>query len=621
MAYRTQPTVGDTLAGYRIDASVGSGGMGEVYRALDTRLGRNVALKVLVSRLADDEGFRGRFLRESLLAASLDHPNAIPVYEAGEAEDRLFIAMRFVDGTDLRHILDDERVLEPERALALLAPVAGALDTAHGKGLVHRDVKPANILVAAEPTADPPEHVYLSDFGLTTLSSQPGEAGPFTGTADYAAPELVTGGPVDGRADVYALGCVLFECLTGEPPFHCDSVMAVLWGHVNNPIPSASERNTDLAGAIDSVLRKALAKESAERYASCREFIDKARDAFGLSASQRLTRRRLLLAGGGAAVAVAAGVALPLSLTRSRGGQSVARPAVPLPLKEHSLLRIDQATARLAAATPLGVAPGPVALGAGAVWVTSPDEAKLMRIDPVTGKITRRVDVAQVGRPTVLAAGEGAVWLGYPSDKTANVVYRYGVATGRLTTISTGELFITPDDLVVAGGAVWMGCDVVLRIEPDTGRIVAKVRLPGAVLAAGEGAVWAAGETRDRTGALQGLLWQFDLTNARVLSRSRLEPGVVDLAAGAGAIWVVRLADDSITRIDAKTRTSSEGFRVRQPAILTVGSNAVWATSARDGTLTRYDARSGDLRTIDVGGRPAGVAVGQGVVWVSVEAA
>ena len=203
MAYRTQPTVGDTLSGYRIDAFVGSGGMGEVYRAFDSRLNRNVALKLLAPRLADDEGFRRRFLRESLLAASLDHPNAIPVYEAGEADGLLFIAMRFVEGTDLRQLLDDERVLEPKRALALLAPVAGALDTAHAKGLVHRDVKPANILVASEPAADPPEHVYLSDFGLTTLSSDPG-GGPFSGTADYAAPELVTGGPIDAMSDTDA---------------------------------------------------------------------------------------------------------------------------------------------------------------------------------------------------------------------------------------------------------------------------------------------------------------------------------------------------------------------------------------------------------------------------------
>jgi streptogramin lyase len=616
VAHHTQPSIGDTLAGYRIDAFIGAGGMGEVYRALDTSLDRNVALKVLVPRLADDERFRERFLRESRLAASLDHPNVIPVYEAGEAEGRLFIAMRFVEGTDLRHVLDDEGVLEPERALALLAPVAGALDTAHAKGLVHRDVKPANILVAAEPASDPPEHVYLSDFGLTTLSSHPGEAGPFTGTADYAAPELVTGGPIDGRTDVYALGCVLFECLTGEPPFHGESVMAVLWGHVNDPVPSASERNANLPQPIDAVLQKALAKEPAERYTSSRELIESARDALGITTSSRLTRRQVLLVTGGAVVAVAAATGIPLALTRGRGSG----PAVTLPLKEHSLVRVEAATGRLAAATPLGVAPGPVAVGAGAVWATSPDEAKLLRIEPATGEITHRVDVTRVGRPSVLAAGAGAAWLADAGAKTEHRVYRYYPDGRGLTAISTGVV-PAPDDLAFAGKALWAGCDAVVRILPDSGHITAKVDLPGAVLAVGEGAVWAAGDTGVLVGQGESLLWEFDPTTAAVRSKMRLEPGVVDLAAGAGAIWVVRLTDDSITRVDAKTRMSTEGFRVRLPEVVAVGTRAVWVTSPRDGTLTRYEATSGDLRTIDVGGRPTGLAVGRGTVWVSVEAA
>jgi serine/threonine-protein kinase len=613
----TRTRLGTLLLGYRIEAFVGGGGMGEVYRAFDTRLGRNVALKVLVPRLADDEGFRQRFLHESRLAASLDHPNVIPVYEAGEAEGRLFIAMRFVEGTDLRQVLGDEGVLEPERALALLAPVAGALDTAHAKGLVHRDVKPANILVAAEPAADPPEHVYLSDFGLTTLSSDPGDAGPFTGTADYAAPELVSGGPIDGRADVYALGCVLFECLTGEPPFRGESVMAVLWGHVNDPIPSACERNADLPQPIDAVLRKALAKDPAGRHASSRELIEAARDALGITNSSRLTRRQVLLVGGGALVAVAAATGIPLALTR--GGRSSGT-AVALPLKEHALVRVEAATGQLAAATPLGVAPGPVAVDAAAVWVASPDEAKLLRIDPAAGKITHRVDVAKVGRPSVLAAGAGAAWLADAGAKTENLLYRYYPDARGLTAISTGAV-PSPDDLAVAGGAIWVGCDTVLRVLPDSGHVAAKVDLPGAVLAVGEGAVWAAGDTGVLVGQGESLLWEFDPTTAAVRSKMRLEPGVVDLAAGAGAIWVVRLTDDSITRVDAKTRMSTEGFRVRVPEVVAVGTGAVWVTSPRDGTLTRYEATSGDLRTIDVGGRPTGLAVGQGVVWVSVEAA
>ena len=170
------PSVGEELAGYRIEALAGRGGMGEVYRARDERLGRNVALKILVPRLAEDDRFRERFLRESRRAAGIDHPNVIPVYEAGEADGRLYIAMRYVEGSDLRRVLRETGALDPARTLALCAPVAGALDAAHARGLVHRDVKPANVLIAVDREADPPEHVYLSDFGLTTLTSEPDES-------------------------------------------------------------------------------------------------------------------------------------------------------------------------------------------------------------------------------------------------------------------------------------------------------------------------------------------------------------------------------------------------------------------------------------------------------------
>jgi streptogramin lyase/predicted Ser/Thr protein kinase len=594
---------GTELLGYQIDELVGRGGMGVVYRAYDLRLKRNVALKLLAPQFAEDKSFRARFLKESEAAASLDHPNVVPVYEAGEAAGFLYIAMRYVDGSDLNRLLTDEP-LERVRALEVVSEVGKALDAAHARDLVHRDVKASNVLI------DRDGHVYLSDFGLSRLLADAGGSlglGSSLGTPDYAAPEQIRGGRVDGRTDIYALGCLLFECLTGRPPF-AGSDAEVLFAHLEEEPPT-------LPG-LESVLPRALAKDPTKRYASAREFCDEARAALGLSTGPRFSRKQLLVAGSGAALALAAAVGVPLALTRSRGGG----PAVALPLREHSLVRVDATTARMMGATAVGVEPGPVAVGAEGVWVASPEDAKLVRLDALTGKVVDRVDVARVGRPSVLAAGEGSVWLGDPGNKSANVVYRYEPSSRRLTKISTGEIFITPDDLVVAGGAVWMGCDVVLRIDPHTGRIRARVRLPGATLAAGEGALWAAGETTTRTGQQQSLLWQFDLRTARVLAKSKLEPGVTDLAAGAGAIWVVRLEDDSITRVDVKTRAIREGFRVRQPEIVTASGGSVWATSARDATLTRYDTRSGDLATIDVGGRPTGLAVDNNQVWVAVSA-
>ena len=209
---------GTTVAGYRIEALIGRGGMGAVYRAEEAGLGRKVALKVIAPELAQDERFRERFLRESRIAASLDHPHVVPIYQAGEEDGVLFLAMRYVEGSDLAKLVAENGALEPKRAVELLSQVAEALDAAHEKGLVHRDVKPSNVLIAE---AAGREHCYLGDFGLTKRTgslSGVSVAGEIVGTLEYVAPEQITGDPLDERADVYSLGCVLYECLTGQAP-------------------------------------------------------------------------------------------------------------------------------------------------------------------------------------------------------------------------------------------------------------------------------------------------------------------------------------------------------------------------------------------------------------------
>jgi serine/threonine-protein kinase len=276
--------VGSRIAGYRVEDQVCAGGMAVVFRAVDERLRRHVALKVLSAELAADREFRERFIRESRAAAAVDDPHLIPVYGAGEADGVLFIAMRYVAGGDVRSLVRRDGPLSPARMAAIVSPVASALDGAHAAGLVHRDVKPANMLLDVRQGR--PDHVYLGDFGISKqMLSAAGltGTGSFLGTADYCAPEQIQGLPVDGRADQYALACTVFELLTGQTPFRRDDAPAVIWAQMTAPPPSLTSQRAGLPPAVDGVLAKALAKRAEIRYATCREFAEALRAALGLT--------------------------------------------------------------------------------------------------------------------------------------------------------------------------------------------------------------------------------------------------------------------------------------------------------------------------------------------------
>ncbi|GII75908.1 hypothetical protein Sru01_08900 [Sphaerisporangium rufum] len=275
------PLVGAQVGDYLVEAVVGRGGMATVYRARDRRLDRVVALKVLAPQLTRDQRFRERFVRESRLVASIDHPNIIPIYEAGAGGDLLFIAMRYVDGADLRTLLAEGGPMPLTRAYALFAQIAAALDAAHEHGMVHRDVKPANIMVAGGAGRDA-EHVYLTDFGLTKSTfSEAGltSHGHFMGTPRYVAPEQIRGLPVDGRSDLYAFACVVYEVLAGLPPFQRDTELALLYAHVSHDPPPLTPYRPDLPHAVNPVLARALAKSPVERFTSCGRFVAALRDA------------------------------------------------------------------------------------------------------------------------------------------------------------------------------------------------------------------------------------------------------------------------------------------------------------------------------------------------------
>lgn len=273
---------GSRIAGYRLEERIGQGGMAVVFRARDEQLGRLVALKILAPALAGDAEFQQRFIRESRAAAAIDDPHIVPVFAAGEADGMLFIAMRYVAGGDAQSLLIREGPLPPDRVAAIVSPVAWALDAAHRAGLVHRDVKPSNMLMDVLPGR--PDHVYLSDFGLSkAVASTSGmtRAGTVLGTLDYISPEQIAGKPVDGRADQYALACSAFELLAGVPPFRRDEPTAAIYAHVSESPPQLASRRPGLPPAVDGVLSRALAKEPGDRYASCGQFADALRDAFG----------------------------------------------------------------------------------------------------------------------------------------------------------------------------------------------------------------------------------------------------------------------------------------------------------------------------------------------------
>jgi len=267
--------LGTKLAGYEIKAIAGRGGMGVVYRAEHVHLGRTVALKLLAPGPGESADFRDRFLTESRTAAAINHPHIITVYDAGEADGLLYIAMQYVDGTDLAGLLERAGPLEPAEAVYLLSQVGDALDVAYSYGIVHRDVKPENVLLDRD-------HCYLTDFGATkVIGADRGLTmkGEFIGTLDYMAPEQIEGSPLDGRTDVYALGCLLYHALVGEVPYGKESEVSVLYAHLHDPPPAASRKRPDLPHTLDPLIARAMAKSRDDRYATCGEFLSAVRQA------------------------------------------------------------------------------------------------------------------------------------------------------------------------------------------------------------------------------------------------------------------------------------------------------------------------------------------------------
>jgi len=594
--------IGSEVAGYRIEEQIARGGMGVVYRATHLGLERPVALKVIARELVDRRGFRERFLRESRLAARLEHPSVVPIYDSREIDGELVVAMRLIKGGDLRQLIDREGPLPPQRAIDLLAQVADALDAAHAAGIVHRDVKPHNILVEGD-------RAYLSDFGLAKAVDESGASGTASvvGTAQYMSPEQWRGDSIGPAADVYSLGCVLYEAITGIPPFQREE----------------ADTPPEMPQGVEEVIRRAVAKEPAARYPTAGALINAARAAessevrptavLSRDASERTTApnrsqsffarlggRATVWLLGGVAILVAGIAAAALLLLLGDEGPEVSEPiqvgSPPLRIaagqqavwvtseRDGTLTRLDPETGEMVGEPRrLGRGIAGVAVGGKWIWATNPRRGQVLRLDSRSGRVLKRIQVG--GKPGAIALGGGRVWVADESGRGITVVNAEGGRVHRRGLPPQGPRL----RLAYGAHGLWVTnaeAGVVRRLDPDrllTGAPIRVGRGPAGVIVA-DGFVWVA---NSRSGTVS----KVDPSLRDVLSSLEVggHPGGID--AGTSTLWVANGEDDTVSQIDLESgEVEGEPIEVGpDPGAVSVGSDAVWVANNGDGTVTRIE--------------------------------
>ena len=633
---------GAVVGGYRIESLLGRGGMAAVYLAEDGRLKRKVALKILSPELAADEAFRRRFVDESEQLASVDHPNIIPVYEAGQDDGHLFIAMRYVDSTDLRELIASDGHLSPERATSIVTQIAGALDAAHAKGLVHRDVKPANVLVAVGSGGDGSDHAYLSDFGLTKRTQETSgltKTGSFMGTIDYVAPEQISGKAVDGRTDQYALACVLFQCLTGRTPYPRDDDAAVLFSHLSEPAPPVTEADQDLPPAIDSVLAKGMAKEKDDRYANCLEFARAARAAL-LEGSGERTGEPPASASPGMPSASRTAVAAPPLVeepsSKLRGRIAIVVVAVILVLGlvvgglvllgggdggRTTLISLDANDGSTVATLHDEAFSehlwGVLSIEDGDLWQATEDA--LVRRDEQTGEILDTLPIR--GEWQTITGGFGFAWISHPFAPGVTQIERMSPLSGDSKTVRIDG---DPVDLRAGNGSIWfLAADGTLtEIDPvsmkvvdtfDTGAETPGVAVPLA------GFVWICE-------CEVGRVAQFDPRTGEIVKELDLPEhgfviGVDTTDPENKRVWLLDPEANTLTPIDPATGEAGRSVGIGGAAITDakVLDGSLWVASQTE--VTRIELPSLDQHVFEV---PEGVSAGSlapttdgSIVWVA----
>jgi len=595
-------TPGSVFAGHRVEAVAGRGGMGVVYRATQLDLGRTLALKVIAPELAEDPRLRERFVNESRVAASIDHPNVIPIFYAGEEQGVLFIAMRFVVGTDLRRLVRAEGRLGLPRALRVVEQVADALDAAHEHGLVHRDVKPANVLLSGH------DHAYLTDFGLTRRTSSASvstQSGAFVGTLDYAAPEQIRGERVDGRVDVYALGCLLFYVLTAEVPFPRETDEAKLWAHLTEPPPSACERVEGLPPLLDAVIARAMSKRAEDRYPSAG---DVGRAAVAAALDQPVEEPERRVAAGGAAPWDGSTVSGAPPTVRADGGET-ATEVLPQLRRRRSAIAVAGAVVAAGVLAYVVATGGPKGGGNG--------DGKGGPEQTPTPPVAKVVDTIPVGqRPNAIAATTRDVWVtSFRSDSLTRVSVRRNRVTDARLVIGVGAA-----DIAAGYGSLWIVNSprreltrAGARSGKRLGTPLALPQIPRTVDAAG-GAVWV-GAIPPVDGAGPSTLYRVDRQRMRVTDTMAV-PGLIrSVAASSDVVWIV--TDRALYRVGRGSHTPQRITTVGGESTVTVGAGAAWVASRKANEVLQVEIPSRRVVTIPVAGAPSHIAIADGAVWVS----
>jgi hypothetical protein len=591
---------GAVIAGHRIEAFVGRGGMGVVYRARQLGLDRLVALKVIAPELLHDAGIRARFLQEARAAAGIDHPNVIPVHAAGEDQGVAYIAMRFVEGDDLRTLIKRTGPRDPRTAAALIGQAAAALDAIHAAGYVHRDVKPANLLVT------PDGHVYLTDFGLAkqivTRSGATGTKG-WVGTLDYVAPEQIRGGRIDARADVYALGGVLHFTLTGRVPFEHEAQEAKLWAQLREPPPVPSLLVAALPSELDAAVARAMAKDPEERYPSAGDLGRAVRaGAAGTEPSEpeRIVARGDAAPGGGIVEQGLAGEAP--TVTAAAAPKSARRRVWP-PAVLAALIGAGIAALILSG----NDAPQPIGPGTptGTATATAP-----VSVLHVVGT-TRRVGSEPSG---IALAGRDAWVISYELGTLTRLSRSTGAERADHPHVGVGASDITAD-----GDAVWVALNqdrAVVRVDARTGKVTRRIATdaPAVHVAAGPSGLWFS--THPSSGPDE--LVHYDRSGSRRLDRRTIADGVGPMALGGGSLWFGGRSRPTVERVDLATGrlTSWQTLDFAANALI-YAQGHVWASMRQLDSIAKVAPRGRGILTSEAGHNPAELAVQHGSVFVA----